>query len=809
MPAANLYQVVLGATCLEITPEPVADNATSLIPWSNVSGISPVSIQEKPSGDDTWTYRFNSVVVIMVVMTDGNHMQIELQEVTNQPGWTGDLAGQKAAVGDLSGALATTPIPPPPFAILSQDGVHTHTFIGGLNYNEGSGPSADSSTFGLYWENLSPIAGNITITPSNGNVQIFNPSNSIWYSVAFNIGYLAATNSLSGFKVRMKAGLSDASYSTSFTVTAPNTAPFVLVCSGVVSAAEVQYEFVTEPINLSPAITTRDGTRIFSNVLTGRQWYVGGWDPTQWPVTLSTNQQWYSDDGGVTVIQAADAPWSERHNFGLQMRSDGYVILFGGDNQSGPPPKDSWLWNPNTELWTNVTMDWGSIGGSRVGYGHTIDSSNNIYMIDGSTDANIVKSTNNGATWSVFCTIPVGYETANGYSCWHNEVLYVVCGGGGSHPERNFKVSSTGVFTALPDLTGEIATRTSWCELVSFKNKLFFIDGTGIYGNTTGVRVSSDGAQTWTKLGSFPMRGSHARGVAPLTYLGEESIYIITGNGADDTNRIKAITYEPLTSKCLYSVTKANPSYSGSCIRVARDSDYTETDIGFTDNELDTTSLLAFVGSNNGFVTKWYDQSGNGYDLSESNYLYWPLIVSAGILITDNGKAAINFDTTSKKLALAANINLTSKYSISTVMNLDAGNKIFLLGDNSNAYGIFNYSGASVVHSNGNVNLFSYTSGANGIFTTGSQKLLELYRNRQSMSAFENAVFKEMFVNGSGPSFGNYWDTDMFFSQIGQEYGFGYAFTGKIQELNIKCGVIEPNSHVAIEEDINLRFSIY
>jgi len=129
----------------------------------------------------------------------------------------------------------TTPIPPPPYAVFSQDGITTYSLITGLDYAEGSGPSAESALFDLYWKNLSPIAGNITITPSNGNVEIFNPSNSIWYSVAFNIGYLAATSSLAGFKVRMKAGLSDASYSTTFTVTAPNTAPFVLTCSGVIA----------------------------------------------------------------------------------------------------------------------------------------------------------------------------------------------------------------------------------------------------------------------------------------------------------------------------------------------------------------------------------------------------------------------------------------------------------------------------------------------------------------------------------------------------------------------------------------------
>ena len=63
-----------------------------------------------------------------------------------------------------------------------------------------------------------------------------------------------------------------------------------------------------------------------------------------------------------------------------------------------------------------------------------------------------------------------------------------------------------------------------------------------------------------------------------------------------------------------YSLRKLRTSYSGSCIRVRRSSDNAEQDIGFVGNDLDTASLLSFVGANNGFVTTWYDQSGNSRD---------------------------------------------------------------------------------------------------------------------------------------------------------------------------------------------------
>ena len=79
-------------------------------------------------------------------------------------------------------------------------------------------------------------------------------------------------------------------------------------------------------------------------------------------------------------------------------------------------------------------------------------------------------------------------------------------------------------------------------------------------------------------------------------------------------------------------------------IRVQRSSDNAEQDIGFVGNELDTASLLSFCGAGNGFVTTWYDQSGNGYNATQTTQANQPQIVSSGVVITENGKPAIQFD---------------------------------------------------------------------------------------------------------------------------------------------------------------------
>lgn len=92
-----------------------------------------------------------------------------------------------------------------------------------------------------------------------------------------------------------------------------------------------------------------------------------------------------------------------------------------------------------------------------------------------------------------------------------------------------------------------------------------------------------------------------------------------------------------------YSLRKLSSTYSGSCIRVRRSSDNAEQNIGFVSNILDTASLLTFVGSGSGFVTTWYDQSGNSVNMTQAVGGTQPIIVSSGSLISIGGQPIINF----------------------------------------------------------------------------------------------------------------------------------------------------------------------
>ena len=92
-----------------------------------------------------------------------------------------------------------------------------------------------------------------------------------------------------------------------------------------------------------------------------------------------------------------------------------------------------------------------------------------------------------------------------------------------------------------------------------------------------------------------------------------------------------------------YSVFQLSSTATNS-LRVRRSSDNAEQDIGFVSDTLDTASLLTFVGSNDGFVTTYYDQSGNSSNFTQTSASNQPMIVNAGVVVTSGSVPAVKFD---------------------------------------------------------------------------------------------------------------------------------------------------------------------
>ena len=148
-----------------------------------------------------------------------------------------------------------------------------------------------------------------------------------------------------------------------------------------------------------------------------------------------------------------------------------------------------------------------------------------------------------------------------------------------------------------------------------------------------------------------------------------------------------------------YSVRRLRTAYTGSAIRVRRSSDNAEQDIGFSGANLDTTSLTSFCSGADGFVTTWYDQSGNSQNATQSTAANQPQIVNSGTVIANSGKPCLQFDNANDSLITTLTIN--RPYSIYAQFLQFIG-------------------GARMLNSNNSVNsLISAVRVANNVYTNG------------------------------------------------------------------------------------------
>lgn len=134
-------------------------------------------------------------------------------------------------------------------------------------------------------------------------------------------------------------------------------------------------------------------------------------------------------------------------------------------------------------------------------------------------------------------------------------------------------------------------------------------------------------------------------GTAVTTISGSNTILTFTGSGTVTFPRLPALTSVFAEAAAAYAVRiPANSTYYGPLIRVRRSNDNAELDIypvatldANGNRLLDTTALLAFTGANNGFVTTWYDQSGNARHATQTLTGSQPSIVNAGSVSVQNG----------------------------------------------------------------------------------------------------------------------------------------------------------------------------
>jgi hypothetical protein len=284
-----------------------------------------------------------------------------------------------------------------------------------------------------------------------------------------------------------------------------------------------------------------------------------------------------------------------------------------------------------------------------------------------------------------------------------------------------------------------------------------------------------------------------------------------------------------------YSLRKLRTAYTGSAIRVRRSSDNTEQDIGFSNNQLDTTALTTFCSGTNGFVTKWYDQSGNVFDATQVFALNQPQIVSSGSVILENGKPAAQFDGTDDALIvwnivtaptlfqdMSDAITLLSVEKASVISTADIGfwtNGVMIaeirnnIGNNTAAHVPFNIGYSS--NQSGFAVTDRHLANAEKEFSSTlslAQRLTSRYINGDDLDVYINnaSAISTTFTIATGDrsvSTNNSTFSIGVRSRDGGQADRSY-FTGTMQELVLyKSNLLSDNS--GINNNINDFYSIY
>jgi hypothetical protein len=135
-----------------------------------------------------------------------------------------------------------------------------------------------------------------------------------------------------------------------------------------------------------------------------------------------------------------------------------------------------------------------------------------------------------------------------------------------------------------------------------------------------------------------------------------------------------------LSITALYSLRKLMSAYSGNAIRVRRSSNNQLANIGFLSNgELNEAALLSFIGTGNGYVETWYDQSGKARNAVQTDNNRQPQIVQSGVIIKKNNKPAIRANSTTAptnypSLATSWSLNGMSSLTINAILTKTANN---------------------------------------------------------------------------------------------------------------------------------------
>jgi len=263
-----------------------------------------------------------------------------------------------------------------------------------------------------------------------------------------------------------------------------------------------------------------------------------------------------------------------------------------------------------------------------------------------------------------------------------------------------------------------------------------------------------------------------------------------------------------------YAVRRLSGSYAGACLRVRRSNDNAEQDIGFdAGGNLDEAQLTAFVGANNGFVTTWYDQSGNARNATQTTSGNQPRIVNSGTVDKEGANPALTFNGTSQFFdadSLASTVTGEDKpltmFATVKPANSNVVKQTLAFGNSASANGRIDtlrfentakYYGLIRDNANTQINVISAGSYSANV--------------RYLATVRTSGLSYQIFSNGSSVASGSYniGTITLNLAKIGRARSLSQEFwNGTMSEMVLYASDQSANRS-AIETDINGYYSIY
>ena len=302
---------------------------------------------------------------------------------------------------------------------------------------------------------------------------------------------------------------------------------------------------------------------------------------------------------------------------------------------------------------------------------------------------------------------------------------------------------------------------------------------------------------TWTLIHEFADDTSYA---TALAYINDTIIAGQTNGTApaslvmtwEDTAAFLGLLDDYPGAAAAYSLRLLDSTYTGSAIRVRRESNNAEQDIGFDENgDLDTAALATFCSGTNGFVKVWYDQSGNGNDATQTVLGSQPKIYdsSTGVELLGGNSAILG---NNGYLLMSSSILGSGDYSVFGVCEYSQVDMLY--GGNNPTIGLWTL--------NGNLyQRFDNSTDINHSDSLSNNDYILTYQNRNSGTC----VVAYNGITGTSGSNTASFTINRLLSGFGST---AYNFQGKVQAL-IFYNSDQTSNRSGIETNINDFYSIF